>query len=437
MNITRDESLPIEANILVELEEQDIEPYLDRGYRKVVSKVRVPGFRPGKAPRTVIERMLGRDQLIHEVLDRLIAESVDLAVEKEGITPFATPAIELINLDPISFKAKIPLEPQVDLGSYLDIRLDQDIVSIEETHVDDAIERIRISVAPWEPVERAVEFDDLVTLDVHGSVEGKVIIDQKGIDYIPSADNNLPIPGFAEQLQGIDKDGSKSFGIIIPEDFGDPEMAGKECEFFAKINGIKHKMLAELDDEFAKGVGEGYETFQQLRDSIRDNLSNTAQNQADQEFQEKLLQEVISVTTMEFSDVIVEREIDRILDDQEESLKSQRMDMDTYLKQVGKTQEEVREELDPVARDRIKRSLVLRKLSEEQKIEVLDEEVDEGISKMLMGSGEVNESFRRAIEKDSFKNSFRSSIVTSKTFERLMAIAKGEKENNLEIEKKA
>jgi len=113
------------------------------------------------------------------------------------------------------------------------------------------------------------------------------------------------------------------------------------------------------------------------------------------------------------------------------------MDMDTYLKQVGKTQEEVREELDPVARDRIKRSLVLRKLSEEQKIEVLDEEVDEGISKMLMGSGEVNESFRRAIETDSFKNSFRSSIVTSKTFERLMAIAKGEKENNLEIEKKA
>ena len=144
MNITRDESLPIEANILVELEEQDIEPYIDRGYRKVVSKLRVPGFRPGKAPRTVVERMLGRDHLIHEVLDRLIADSVDLAVEKEGIMPFATPAVELITLDPISFKAKIPLEPQVDLGSYRDIRLEQEPVSIADTHVDDAIERITL-----------------------------------------------------------------------------------------------------------------------------------------------------------------------------------------------------------------------------------------------------------------------------------------------------
>ena len=437
MNITRDESLPIEANILVELEEQDIEPYIDRGYRKVVSKLRVPGFRPGKAPRTVVERMLGRDHLIHEVLDRLIADSVDLAVEKEGIMPFATPAVELITLDPISFKAKIPLEPQVDLGSYRDIRLEQEPVSIADTHVDDAIERIRASVAPWEPIERAVEFNDLVTLDVYGSVEGKVIIDQKGIDYIPSSDNNLPIPGFAEQLQGIHTDDSKSFTIVIPDDFGDPEMAGKECEFFAKINGVKHKTLPELDDEFAKGVGEGYETFQQLKDSIKDNLSNTAQNQADQEFQEKLLQEVISVATMEFSDVIVEREIDRMLDDQEEALKSRRMDMETYLKQVGKTQEEVREDLDPVARDRIKRSLVLRKLSEELNIEILDEEVDEGISKMLMGSGEVNESFKRAIETDAFKHSFRSSMVTSKTFDRLMEIAKGEKENDTEIEDEA
>ena len=254
--------------------------------------------------------------MVRESLDSILQESLDRALKEEDLECFGEPDVELVEIDPFSFKAVVPLEPVVELGDFRSIRLEPEPVEVTEEQVDKFIERMRYDAAPWEPVERPVKFDDLVALDVDGYIEGNQVADDKGVDFIPTKDSPMPFPGFSVYLEGMQADESKEFTLKVPEENPDNTIAGKDCRFNVKVLGIKEKVLPELDDEFAKGVGDGYESLEALRTSILDTLTQRTEWVARRSFEEKSLEEVIKGVSIEVPEVTTNREIDRLLEEQ-------------------------------------------------------------------------------------------------------------------------
>jgi len=416
-----------EVILNIEMDSEDEEPFINRSYRRVVGRLRVPGFRPGKAPRSIVENYVGRTALVHEALDFMIPETLDRVLKDENLQAFAQPQVEILEMEPVSFKAVVPLEPVVNLGDFRSLHLDREPVTVAEEQVDEVIEQLRYQSAPWEPVDRPAQFGDLLSLDVKATVEGEQVIDDHGVDFIPEQDNALPFPGFSIYLEGMTEGQEQEFTLSIPGDYSQTTFAGKECRFWVKVRSIKEKKLPTLDDEFAKGVGEGYGSLSALRDFVRRRLTEEAENSSLRQLQEKSLEELVKTASIQASDLVFQRELDLMHDERARALRSQRLDMDTYLRAIGKTEEELLEELRPRAEERLTRYLVLRKLAQEEGIEVTPEEVEEEIEKLASGSGESEATMRRTLSSESARDSIRSSILTRQVMQRLVEIVEGSK----------
>jgi len=215
MKVTNETSSPLEAILRIELEPEDIDPYLDKAYKRLVQRVQIPGFRKGKAPRSLVENLMGRDAFLREAIDEVVPDFIEKAATEENIEMFSHPNIDLLNLDPMSIKATIPLKPTVDLGDYKTIRKTREPVDVEDSKVTDVLEQMRYNATPWEPSSSPVAFDDLVTVDVNGTIEGTSIFNQTGYDFVPQEDNNYPIPGFSDQLIGLKKEEKKTVRSFI------------------------------------------------------------------------------------------------------------------------------------------------------------------------------------------------------------------------------
>jgi trigger factor len=408
------------------MDAEDEEPFLNRSYRRVASRVRIPGFRPGKAPRAIVESQLGRDTLVHEALEFMIPESLDKVLKDEDIRAFIEPQLEMIDTAPVSFKAVVPLEPIVDLGEFLSIRLERDEVEVTDEQVEQVLEELRFESAPWEPVERPVAFGDQVTMNVKGNIGGEQAIDDEAIDFIPQQDNNLPLPGFSIYLEGMTEGQSKEFTLSVPDDYPQQDYAGKECRFNVDMIAIKEKNLPELDDEFAKGVRDGFETLDALSDHIRQRLNEEAEAAATRRLELSSLEEVKKLAKIEASELVYQRELDLMYEERERSLRNQRMDMELYLSYVGQTEEELREQMKPQAEDRLNTVLLLRKLADVENIDISDEDVDDEITNLITSTGGESEAaMKQALSTDNAKESIRTSLMNRKIMARLVEIVQG------------
>ena len=426
MKVTKESSNPVEIILNVEMDAADEDPYIDRSYRRTVGRLNIPGFRKGKAPRSIVESYVGRVALVQEALDFMIPETLNQALQDEEIQAFVEPRVEVLELEPVSFKATVPLEPTVDLGEFYSVRLEKEAVEISNDEVDQVLERIRREMAPWEPVSRPVMFGDLLNLNVQGEMDGEEVVNDQEVDYIPEVTNVLPFPGFAEHLENMEEGQNKDFTVTIPEEYPRPEYAGKEVAFKVEVLSIKEKALADLDDEFAKGVGEGFDDMEALRAHILERITGEAESQANYSFQEQSMNSLLESATITASDLLIEREIQNMQDERERMLRNQRLDLDTYLSYVGKTEEEFHEELRPMAADRLNRMLVVRKLAQEEELEVSPEEIQEEIESMLSGATEENETaMRRALNAAGTMESIRGSLLNQKVMARLVEIVQG------------
>ena len=426
MRVTKESSTPVEIILNVEMDAADEDPYIDRSYRRTVGRLNIPGFRKGKAPRSIVESYVGRIALVQDALDFMIPETLNQALQDEEIQAFVEPRVEVTELEPVSFRATVPLEPAVDLGDFYSVRLEKESVEVSDEEVDQVLERIRREMAPWEPVERPVAFGDLLNVDVVGEMDGEALLNDQEIDYIPEPTNVLPFPGFAEHLEGMEEGEHKEFIVTVPEDYPRTEFAGKDVAFKVDVLSIKEKALADLDDEFAKGVGEGFDDMAALRAHILERITGEAESQADQAFQEQSLNSLLESATITASDLLLEREIQNMQDERERMLRNQRLDLDTYLSYVGKTEEEFQDELRPVAEDRLNRMLVVRKLAQEEELDVTPEEIQAEIESILSGSTEENVgAMRRAFNSESTRESIRSSLLNQKVMARLVEIVQG------------
>ena len=427
MNVTRESENPTEVTLSILMDSEDEEPFLNRSYRRLAGRVRIPGFRPGKAPRSVVESHLGRATLVQEALEFMIPESLDQVLREHEIRAFTEPQLEVLDLEPVSFKAVVPLEPTVDLGDFHSIRLQPAEVEIGDEDVTRVLESLQYESAPWEPADRPVIFGDLVTVNVRGTIAGEDVINDEGVDYIPQMDNNLPVPGFSVYIEGMTEGQEKEFTLPLPEDSIPEGSAASECHFHVEVISVKEKQLPELDDEFAKGVREGFDNMEALSEHIRQRLAEDAETTALRELERNSLEEVKKIATIQASELIYQREMESIREDHERTLRNQRLDMDTYLRFIGQTEQEWEEQLRPQAEDRLTTFLVLRKLAEQEEVEVEPSDVDEEIDRLMENSAEETaEGLRRMLSTEDSRESIRSSLLNRKVMARLVEIVKGD-----------
>ena len=427
MNVTKDSVTTTEITLTIAMDTDDEEPFLNRSYRRVASRIRIPGFRPGKAPRSVIENHVGREALVHEALEFMIPESLDQVLKDEDIQAFMEPRLEVLGMEPVSYKAVVPLEPVVDLGEFQSIRLEREPVEVTDEQVSEVMESLRFEAAPWEPVERALVYGDLVSMNVKGIIEEEEVIDDQGIDFIPQEDNNLPFPGFSTQLEGLLEGDSKLFTLSVPDDYPQENYAGKECQFNVEVLSVKEKNLPELDDEFAKGVRDGFESLEALTVHVRQRISDESEATETRRLETSSLEELKKLAKIEASELVYEREVDLMYDERARSLQNQKMSMELYLSYVGQTEEELREQMKPQAEERLNTMLMLRKLADIEEIEVGDEDVEEEITNLIASTGGNSDaSMMQALNTENARDSIRSSLMNRKIMARLVEISQGE-----------
>ena len=426
MKVTRDKIENSQAFLTVEMEPPEVEASLEAAYQRLVKRTNVPGFRKGKAPRAMLERYLGKESLLEDALNNLIPRACEDALKEQEIEAFARPAVEITQTEPLIFKATVPLPPTVKLGDYHSVRLKPEPVASTKKEVASVIERLRHQQATWEPVEREIGFNDLVVFDIESTASGKPFINQKGAQYQVIENYPAPLPGFAEQLVGIKRDEEKEFKLQTPKDYPDKELADKEASFKIRVSEVKQERLPELNDEFAKGIDPKFKTLSSLRKQVADNLKIRAEEKAKRDFEEKVIDTVVNLSEVEFPPVLVEMEVSHLLDQQLRHWQESSRGLEDYLASINKTEEELREELRPPATKRVTRSLVLDKISEEEKFEISDSEIDGEIEDMTKGAAEgKGGELKKLLNTPQSRESIKQFLVRRKTIQRLVDTAKG------------
>jgi trigger factor len=407
----------------IEMEPVEIDKYLDRAYNRLVKRVSVPGFRKGKAPRDILERHIGKDALFQEALEDLIPRAYKEALDEQKIDPIAQPQFELIQTEPLIFKAVVPLKPTVKLGDYKKIKVESKPVKISQKDIDATIEQLREQQAVLLPADRPIQFSDVVTIDVEGERDGEPFPIRKDVVYEVTKEARLPLPGFAEELEGIAKGEEKSFVLSYPQDYEMKELAGKNHAFKVTVKEIKEKKLAEVDDEFAKSLGK--EDLASLREQIESNLKTRAEERARMELEQTAVDKLVELGEVEYPPVLVEKEIDRLLNEEARHFAEGVVGLENYLKTLNRTMDNHREELRPMASKRVVRSLVLGKLAESEKIEVADSDIDAEVEKMAQDADKQAEDVRKLFSLPQARESIKQFLIGRKAVERLVEIAKG------------
>ena len=432
MKVTRDNASPIEVTLSVELATEDENPFIERSYRRVVSRLNIPGFRRGRAPRHIVESMMGRTALLQEALEFMVPETLDKVLQDEEVSAFGEPSIEVTELEPVSFTATVPLEPTVDLGGYREIRVDTEPVEVTEEEIDGVLDRVRDEQAVWEPVERSAEYGDRLNLNVLGTMDEETVVEDEDVEYIPNEENVLPFPGFAPNLVGLSEDDESEFTVTVPEDYPREQYAGKDIRFKVSVLSVKEKSVPELDDEFAKSVGDGFDDLETLRTNIRESLTSQAENAARNDLEQKSLEALCDVAVVNASPLLYERELEAMQADRERMLRQQGLDLATYLRFMGKSPDEFLDEMRPNAERRLVSALVMRKLAEVEEIEISDEDVQSETDRLLglsVGEEEQDESnldsLREFLGSESTRDNIRSTLHSRRVMERLTDIAQG------------
>lgn len=424
-----------EALITVELEPAEVEKSLKKSYEKIVKRTEVPGFRKGKAPRPVLEKHIGEGKLMEDALNSLIPETYENAIKEQNITPIAEPSIILTKKEPVTFEAKIPLPPIVKIGDYRKIKIKPEKVKIKEEEVSKLLEELRHRSANYRPVERAARIKDLITIDIDGVVGEENIIEKKAISYHIVSGVTYPAPGFPEKLIKMKRDEEKEFRLKLSKNYHKKELAEKEALFKVKITEIKEEVLPEINDDFARSLGPDVKNLDGLKKEIKNNLKSSAEGKAMAAFEDKVIEALIEKSELEYPAVMVDREVNNMLSQYLQQLSMSVKNRDEYenmLKTMPK--DEMIDRYKPLAIKRIESSLVLEKVSEAEKIEVSDAEIDSEIEQMIQNTGDKKDEQKKYLNTPQNKDYIKRGINVRKTVQKLLDIARNTKKKTAKQE---
>jgi trigger factor len=424
VKVTKEKIENSQAFLTVEMEPAEMEGPLEDAYRRLAKKTNIPGFRKGKAPRAILERYIGKESVLEDALSQLIPQAYEKAIKEQEIEPFAQPDIEITQTDPVIFKAIVPLPPTIELGDYKSIRVTPEPVEVTEENVSAVLEELRHQNGTWEPVERPLDFGDLAVLNITSEVDELPFIKKLGINYLVLRESVAVVPGFSEKVVGMNKGEEKDFKLTLPEDFSQSEFAGKEASFKVKLEEIKEEKLPEMDDEFVKHISNELTTVAELREEVATNMKLRAEERARLDFEGQIISAVIDRSQVDYPPVLVEMEINGLINEQTKQLQVVGRSLEDYLKSINKTEEQLREELRPLAAKNITTSFLLGKVAEAERIELSDSEIDAEVEKMLQNTAEdKREEVQKLLNTPQARESVRQPLMVRKTVERLVEIA--------------
>lgn len=426
MKVTNDKTENCQAFLTIEMEPAEVAESLEDSFKRLGKKARVPGFRKGKAPRDVLERYIGKDRLMEDALNEMLPRVYEQAIKEQEIDAIAQPEVEIAQIEPVIIKAVVPLRPSVKIGDYQGIRITRNEEKITEKNIDDVIHNLQHQYATWEPVERPVELNDLVVFDVESTVADKPFLSQQGAQYQVLSEQTFPAPGFAEQLVGMKKDDEKEIRLKLPDDYQQAELAGKEATFKVKTLEIKQEILPELNDDFARQVNPDFDNMAALRESVTLDMKARADERARIDFEERVIDAVIDLSEVEFPPIMVESEINRTLN---QSFQGKDQSMEDYLRNMKKTEEELRDEIRPSATKTVTRSLVLGRIAEDKNIEIGQDEIDIEIDNMTNEAApDKKDELNTVMNTPQVRESIERTLVTRKTVQLLTDIARSSTE---------
>jgi trigger factor len=390
MQVTAEQTDPCVVTLDISLDEGQVARTFDSVYREFSRYVSVPGFRPGKAPRAILERYVDQERVRERAKEKLISDSYFKAIEQEGITPYRDPEIDTTDIEdhkPYTFKAAIPLEPQVTLGDYTGLTVEKPIFSVTEAMVEERVNRLREDRARLERItDRGVQEGDVLIAENQVVMEGEEPNGPARRQLIQIGNN---IPGFDEAVMGMKPDEERTFTLTYPDDYDEEEKRGKQATFTVRLSSISARRLPELDDAFARQVA-GVETVDDLRQTLRQQLEAQAANLSDQIAEQRLLQEIIGRSEIHFPPVLVREEVQDRLRQLLHDLRQAQIAYEAYLAQVGKTAEQHQSELAAHADLQIRTLLALRDIARQEDLQASEKAIDAEFDRMLQ-EGRITE----------------------------------------------
>jgi trigger factor len=416
-----------EAILNVEIEEAAVKEAMQKTARTLSQKYNIPGFRKGKAPYAKVVQYVGEAALLQEAADAMLEEIYPQILEKAEVDPYGPGELQKIDPYPLTFTIRVPLAPEVVLGNYHSLSLDWQGVSVNDDEVATVLEQIREEHAILEALERPVEYGDEVHINVLGTVDGDVIVEEDDIEVVLKEDAVFVAPGFVEALVGMSADEEKSFTVVFPETFSEESLRGEEGNFDVKVVGVYERVLPQLDDALASTVGP-FETLEDLKQDIHTRMLESRERQAHELYRDDLISILVAQSDVRYPPVMVEDTLDDMLENMGKRIqREQRMSLEDAMQLQGVTMEQLRQQMRPQAEADVKRSLVLGKFAEAQDITVSDDEVVQGYQDFLASVGQAHQIDRVPLTLDSpLGRNLRLGILSRKTLEHLEKIGRGE-----------
>ena len=412
--------------LTIEITKAEFEAAKDKAFKKTGKNITVPGFRKGKAPRKMIEKLYGEGVFFEEAFNIIYPDAMEMAVEKSGIKPVGRADVDLG--DPaeeggLTIIAKVPVEPEVELGEYKGIEVEKETVKVLQADVKAELNRMAQRNARTETVERKAKKNDTVDIDFEGFVDGVPFEGGKAEHHELTLGSGAFIPGFEDQLIGCKAGDEKDVVVTFPEEYHAKELAGKEATFKCKVHKVEETILPEIDDEFAKDVSDTCETLDDLKKEITERLKAERQEAADNAFEEKVLDAVIDGMKADIPAAMIDAQVDTIVQDFGYRLQMQGMGLEQYLKMTGTEMGAFRAMFQSQAERQVKTRLALQKVVELEGITVSDKELEEEYAKMAEQYKMEDEKVKAIVSKEALEGE----LKISNALEFIKKNAKGKK----------
>ncbi|MED4585471.1 trigger factor [Brevibacillus choshinensis] len=413
--------------LTVEVDASQVDAALDQAFKKVVQKVQVPGFRKGKVPRKMFEARFGVESLYQDALDILLPTAYGQAVREAGIDPVDRPEVDVAQMEQgknLIFKATVTVKPEVKLGDYKNLSIEDKDFSVTEESLDAELKRMQERHAELVAVEEgAAQIGDLTVIDFEGFQDGEAFEGGKAEDYSLELGSGTFIAGFEEQVIGLNVGEEKDITVTFPEEYHSPNLAGKEAVFKVKLNSLKRKNLPALDDEFAKDVSE-FDTLEELKADTKKKLEEKTEQEKDQYVREQLVLKAAENAEIDLPAVMVEHELDQMVSEFGQRLQYQGMTLELYYQFSGMDESQLRDQLRADATSRVRTSLTLEAIGKAENIEATEEDVNEELNKLAGVYGRPADELRKIFSAQDGMAALYRDVQTRKTVDFLVAESK-------------
>jgi trigger factor len=406
----------------VEVPAEKLATAVGEATRALSRRTRVPGFRPGKAPRGVLEAVLGQGAVLDEAVDRLVQSSYrDALIEKE-ILPLTNADVEIVQAEegkPLIFKATVPIRPEVQLGDYRNFNFKPEIEPTDDARVDKVVEELRDQNATLAPVEdRPARAGDYAVIKYEGTRDGTPF-EGGSTERMPLiiGEDRL-IPGFEDELVGLNVGDTKGFDITFPEDYGEETLAGEAAHFEVELRELREKVLPEIDDDFVQSVG-AFEDEAEMRSEIHKRLARNALDKARHTFSDQIIEYAVANSTIDLPDILVEQEVEVMHDEFRGALARQGISEEAYEKVSGKSHEDLHNDFRPDAEKRVRVLLVLSRIAEVEGLQISDADVEAEIARARVRY-DGDQKTLRYFESERGRNYIRSTLRRSRVVEQLV-----------------